>query len=120
MNEKTKEFLELIKNNPDLPIIPMVDSEVCCGNEYDYWCGSWTRSEVDEYCIFHMRGEERFFSRDEQDKIEEYLADDFSDFEEYADLSDEEFNKVVKEKIEGLNWTRAIVVWIGLPEVDNG
>ena len=51
---KVEELLKLMKDNPDLPIVPMVNFEVV-GDEFSYWMGSWGRSEVGEYYI----GEER-------------------------------------------------------------
>ncbi len=33
MNENVKKLLELVKANPDLPIVPMVDAEIC-GDDY--------------------------------------------------------------------------------------
>lgn len=42
------EFIELVKANPDLPIIPMVDAEIV-GDDYGWWLGEWGYSEVTEY-----------------------------------------------------------------------
>ncbi len=39
MTEKTKELLKLIEENPDLPIVPMVDAEVI-GDDSGYWLGN--------------------------------------------------------------------------------
>ena len=53
MSEKQKERLEelfrLIKENPDLPILPMVDSEIVAACGYATWTGSWGRADVVEY-----------------------------------------------------------------------
>lgn len=35
LDKNTKELLELIKENPDLPILPMVNYEVC-GDDFTY------------------------------------------------------------------------------------
>lgn len=51
MNEKITELLRLIKENPDLPILPMVDGEICAGDDYGYWSGSWGTARVDEFLI---------------------------------------------------------------------
>lgn len=40
---KTEELLKLIKENPDLPIVPMVDSEVV-QDDFGYWLGAWGAS----------------------------------------------------------------------------
>jgi len=55
MTEKTKELLDLIKANPDLPVIPMVDYEVVCDDCCTYWMGSWGNAKVDEYYIRNER-----------------------------------------------------------------
>ena len=34
-------LLELVKQNPDLPILPMVDSEIVGDDGYCRWMGSW-------------------------------------------------------------------------------
>ena len=33
MNENTKNLLEIIQQNPDLPIVPMVDAEIVNGDD---------------------------------------------------------------------------------------
>jgi len=45
------DLLQLIKENPDLPVIPMVDSDVVAGDEYGYWIGSIGKCEVREFAI---------------------------------------------------------------------
>lgn len=110
---KTKEFLELVKANPDLPIVPMVDSEVCGGDDYGWWLGSFGMSEVTEYTTVEMYGDSRFLTRGDQDEAEEYFADKILD--EHPELPDEEVDKQAHEKAEALPWVKAIVVWIVLP-----
>lgn len=68
MTKQTEELLRLIKENPDLPIVPMVDHEVC-GDGYAWWLGNWGRSEVTEYYI----GEKKIHFKDDDE--EDVLAD---------------------------------------------
>ena len=42
MNETNKDLLQLIKDNPDLPIIPMVDAEIA-GDDNGYYMGLWVK-----------------------------------------------------------------------------
>lgn len=107
---KYGELLRLIVENPSLPVVPMVSSEVVSDNDYAYWLGSFSSSTVDEYVCLN----ERFYTRDNQDEIE----DDFSDYlcDDYPDMPDEEFYKMIHEKVEALPWTKAIIVYIDLPE----
>lgn len=43
-----EELFKLMQENPDLPIVPMVDSYVVA-DDGGYWLGSWGGSYVDEY-----------------------------------------------------------------------
>ena len=44
MNEHTQKFLELVKENPELRIIPMVEFEVVGGDDYFRWMGAFGES----------------------------------------------------------------------------
>ena len=46
MNENTKNLLELIQQNPDLPIVPMVDAEIVNGDDWGRWMGSFGAARV--------------------------------------------------------------------------
>ena len=62
MNQNLKTLLKQINDNPELPIIPMVNGEVCCDDEYAYYMGGWGSSEVGEYTEYD---EKVYFDRDE-------------------------------------------------------
>ena len=47
-------LLKIITDNPDLPIVAMVDYEVV-GDGYGYWQGSISRVEVGEYTNYNDR-----------------------------------------------------------------
>lgn len=100
------QLLKLIKENPELEIVPMVDSEIG-GDDYSYYMGEWGTPEIDEY---HCSDERIYFK--EQDFEE--LVDEFIDnnYKEYNDLTDEELEKLAEEKINNLEWVKAIVVHI--------
>lgn len=109
----SKELLELIKENPDLPIVPMVDTEVVADDTSCYWMGSWGRCYVTEYYV----GREHIHLKD--DEIEEVLEDmagcKYGQTKEgkdiWDDLSDEEW----KNLFESLPWIKAIIVFIESP-----
>lgn len=46
MNENVKRFLALIIKNPDLPIVPIVDSDVVPDDSCQNWLGHLGRCEV--------------------------------------------------------------------------
>ena len=76
MNDKIQLLLRLIKENPDLPVIPMVYYEVV-GDDYNRWMGSIGDCYVGEYAILN----ERYY--EDRDEFEE----------DYYDYNQEEINE---------------------------
>lgn len=108
-----EQFLQLVKENPDLPIVPMVDSEVVCDDTYTYWTGGWGHSEVTEYYI----GEEgiHFRDDDEEDVLKDMVGCKYyctSDGRDITDLSDEEWNALYQS----IPWKKVLVVYITTPD----
>ena len=111
--ENVNSLLKLIAENPELRIVPMVDSEVVCDDGHNWWQGSWGKSEIDEIYI----GDEQIYFKSldcedlEQDYIDEICFDD-----KYKNLPDEEFGKKAAKHVNRLPWEKVIVVRINLPE----
>lgn len=116
LKTKHNDFLRLVKENPDLPIVAAVDADVVGGEGYSYWFGAFGAAEKGAYVCVEMCGESRFFTKDDQEEIEEYFADEMASDEEF-DLHEIEIEKLAHEKAEALPWVEAIIVRIGLPEV---
>ena len=57
-----------------------------------------------------MYGQDRFVTRDDQDEIIEYFINEIVDDDET--LSDEEVVAMATERVNTLDWIKAIVVWI--------
>lgn len=108
MNNSEK-LLKLVQENPDLPVIPMVDSEVVADDGYQWWMGEWGHSEVTEY--YTGREGVHFKSDDEEDVLIDMAGCKYSmtkDGRDVYDLSDDEWNELYNS----LEWKRAIVVYI--------
>lgn len=110
MNENTNKLLELVKENPDLPIIPMVNYEICSG-DYGYWMASFSTCSVEEYMIDEWYGDGcvRFKSDDEEDTILEGIAE-----HKYGDCTNVDNWKKAEDYLKTL-WKKAIIVYIELP-----
>ena len=113
--EKFKELLQLMEKYPDLPVIPMAEGEVALGYEYGYWIGNWSNAILEEYiiCKQHLWLGQVFFKSDSD--IDEVLGKYLTD-EEIENLPESE--EECKEIYNSLPWTKAIVVFIDLPELD--
>ncbi len=95
----------LILENPDLPVL------IFCGEEA--WNGDWGYTQAEA-----SKGEiETLTLYDDQwldeDEYREKLSDDLCDEPEYKDLSDEEYEKMIDEKVKGTEFVKAIVIWVG-------
>ena len=114
MSEKQKERLEelfrLIKENPDLPILPMVDSEIVADDGYAQWTGSWGRAHIEEYYITEERI--HFKESDDFGEVEDVLSSEYG-YTGFETMSDEG----ALSTYNNLPWIKAIIVDIDLPEV---
>lgn len=93
--------------NPDLPVIPMVDGEIP-GDDSGYWLGMWGMSQLDEYLIANDRV---LFKSDDDvfDTLERFLSDD--EFYQLPDVESE-----CRKIYNALPWTKAIILYITVRE----
>ena len=103
MNENGKRLLEMVKENPELPVVPMVDAEIC-GDNYGVYMGGWGAARIDEYIIT------------DNDEMVIFKSDnDVFDALERC-LTKEEFEALPETKAEcrsaynALPWKKAIIV----------
>ena len=95
-------LMELVKVNPDLRVVCMVDSDVVQDDFQDYWLSRPTNVNVDS--ILNDDLHERIWIRsidDDYDIYESFLGDE--------DCTDEH----IKEEVDKLPWEKVIIVWIG-------
>ena len=80
-----KEFLKIVAENPDLPIVCMVDSDIVCDDSFGRWMGEFGAAYVGEYAIidddegmiFDDREEfkERFYDSHDDELCEQFNFD---------------------------------------------
>lgn len=100
-----EELFKLMQENPELPVVPMVDSNIAPDDGYARWTGSWGSASIDEY---FTHGERVFFrSDDDTDDVLGYVLN----AEEYEEMTDEEAEAVY----DALPWVKAIIVNIDTP-----
>ena len=110
--KQTDELKELIAKYPDYPIVVIVDSEVVADYDYGWWYAPELRFDIGEIldCEQDVDEEKTYIDRDE---LEEDLRDKLSWDEIYDKLSDEEFDKVVEEKLKEYEpyWKKVIQIY---------
>ena len=104
--KNVSELLELIKKNPDLEIIPMVDYDVIGDDSYSSWAGNWGNARIDEY---YNADERIYFKYYDFEDVTQQILDKLTD-EECKDLDDEQIEKLAEQKADALPWVKAIVV----------
>ena len=102
-----EELFELLKKNPDLPVVPMVDCEIIC-EDSGRWLGAWGSSHIGEYLL----GEERVYFRDDDDQAE---VDRLVTEKLGSDASWELDEDGIKRAYGKMPWIKAIIVNIDLP-----
>lgn len=72
-NENVKNLLELVVENPDLPIICMVESEIVCDCDYSRWLAQIGGCMVGEFASYN----DRFYCDREEFKEDYYYRNDY-------------------------------------------
>lgn len=101
----TSHLRQLILDNPDLPLL------IFCGEES--WCGNWAYSQADASngAIKNLT-----LINDVWVEEEEYidrLTDELAFSEEYKDISGEEFDRMIDQKVAATVFCKAIVIYVG-------
>ena len=101
----TRELRQLIIDNPDLPLI------IFAGEE------SWHDFSSYEMTYAHGIGIEELTSYKDmyltKEDFEDMLIDDLSYDDNYKDLSDDAFDKIVDDMVSKAEFTRCIVIYVG-------
>lgn len=104
-NKNLEKLLEMIKENPDLPIIPWVDSDIVADEGFSRWTASWGDCNVVEHLFCEIYGDlETLVYRDDTEELEEYLLD-------YDVCEESELENYISK----MDWQKAIFVDIDLP-----
>ena len=82
--ENREKLFRLVRENPELPVVAMVDSEIVADDGYNRWLGVWGCSYIGEYLI----GEEHLFFREDDDpsEVDRVLSERYGD-DYYADMT---------------------------------
>lgn len=103
MMQNIDKLLKLIKENPELSIVPMVSNDIC-SDDSGYWKGEWGSARIDEF-LYCPRWNYMAFKSD--DDVFGTLEDYLTDYEiERLPESEEECRKIYNR----LPWEKAIIV----------
>lgn len=105
--ENISVLFKLIKENPSLPIVPMVATECVFDDSHGYWMAEWSSAKVTKYWC----SDDRIYQYDEDF---ESLVDDWIDdnYEDYERLSEAELERLAEKTVNEFEWIDAIIVYI--------
>ncbi len=109
-----EKLLNLARENPDLPVVPMVDGELVSESDAGvYWMGKWGNCKIEEYYL----GEEHvhFKGDDEENVLCDMAGCHYGcdkNGNDIYDMSDDEWEKLYQN----LPWIKCIVVYIEMPD----
>lgn len=132
MNDNIKTLLELINENPELPVVCMVDSDVVYEN-YGRWMAQIGRSAVSEFVFYNDRfyDDRKEFTEDYYDQNNEILCERFeynprvlySNAQKQYTKADIEANKEAEARLDKYlhevadrAFKKAIIVYIDMPD----
>lgn len=99
-----EELRKLIEENPDLPLVFLVPVDDL-DDSYGYMAFQNSSCYISEVYFY-----EDYYREDKRDVVE-YYGDYLADEEEYKDLSDEEYEKVIEDYVDNnVEHYKAIVV----------
>ena len=104
--ENTTELRKLIIENPDFPLLFFCDEEAYYDDGYPYSMASASNAEIQELTLYNDVWMDK-------DDYAEKLRDDLAFEEEYKDMTDDEYDKMIDKKVNETEFVKAIVIYVG-------
>ena len=103
--EDTTELRKLIIDNPDLPLIVFCGDD-CWHDFYPYEKANINGCDVEKLTLYND------WWIDKEDYADR-LSDDLADEEEYKDMTDDEYDAMIDQKVNETEFVKAIVIYVG-------
>lgn len=110
--ENLNMLLKLMKDNPTLRVLPMVDTDVVPSDDFAMWAGEFGTSEID---YIWDEDERIYFKSTDYDELIDEEMEIIGCNEELKDLTEEQIEHMADKKVENLEWEKVIVVKITIP-----
>lgn len=105
-----EELIKLVQENPNLPLVFMMNNDEVAG-DYGYTVMEDFRAYKSEIYKYERWGDLVF--SDDKDEVIEYYSDTLADEEKYEDLSQEEYEEVIKNYVnQNIEHYEAIVLYV--------
>ena len=101
-----EKLIKLIQENPDLPVIPMVDYEIVADDDYQRWMGSIGDPKIGDFCIWNDK-----IYTDKQNLVEDLIDEKYF----FSEETDDEILKSAQKEADKIMF-KAIILNIDLPD----
>lgn len=112
------DIVALMAENPKLPVVAMVDSDVVADDTCGFWYGSFHGARIEDVCVAKDRYGEvhTLFRMDGDDEIFETLFNYDECGIDLDRMSKEEAEAAVRQIVNGLPWQKSICVYVTPPD----
>ena len=104
--EDTTKLRKLIIENPDLPLLIFCGEESYYDDGYPYSMAYASNAEIQELTLYNDVWMDK-------DDYAEKLSDDLCDEEEYINMTDDEYDAMIEQKVNETEFVKAIVIYVG-------
>lgn len=121
---------KLLMENPDLPVLCMVDEDIVAGGDCARWAASLGECKIREYVYYEdSMSDSVIYWREDAEQLVDAMAEDAEEHPELYPLGADprtataraaayaNARTLARVKVNNLPWKKAIVVNIDLPEV---
>ena len=105
-----KILLELVKENPELEIVPMVDEQAYGGDDFAWWVAGWGKASIEE---LYYDDEICYIRSKDEDTVGELIFDRLE--ENNAAWSETYLQEQTEKELKELEWEKVIAVKITAP-----
>lgn len=106
MNGKVLELMKLVEENPTLKVIPIVDSDVVAGDDFQWWTGEFGNPSIDE---IYIKDEETYLRSQSEEQLVEEIA---ATMEFTKDVHEKFAIKQAEKEVSGFPWEKVITIKI--------
>lgn len=104
--EDTTELRKLIIENPDLPLLIFCGEDAFSDDGYRYTMTYSSNGSIEELTLY------KDVWMDKEDYAEK-LRDDLAFKEEYINMTENEYDKMIDQKVKETEFVEAIVIYVG-------
>jgi methylglyoxal synthase len=110
MNNNIKNLVKLIIENPNLKVLPMVDSDIG-GDDYSRYIGNIGESRIDEV---YFKDERVYFKSNDEDELCIQALEDLCIIYEIKGEPSSRLEETAQNIVDDYEWEKVIVVEIDL------